>query len=102
MVGRAVPTAIAPSGARRYRFRLLRGRRRPDAPAGLDRVALVQSATSPAARRRPWPAAEIAYGGEASWRPPLSKADRRPLARKLSRAQARKYVKPPSANNAMF
>src|SRR5215472_83098 len=66
MTGRAVLTAIGPSGVRRYRIRLLRGHRLLSAPAASDRLVPARSATPPAAWRRPRPDAEIAYGGEDS------------------------------------
>src|SRR5262245_32134697 len=63
MTGRAVLTAIGPSGVRRYRIRLLRGHQRPSAPAATDRLAPKQSATAPAPRQRRRPDAEIVCGG---------------------------------------
>src|SRR5215467_3314640 len=71
MAGRAVPTTIGPSDVRRYRFRLLRGQRRPSAPAATDRLAPARSATRSAARQRPRPDAEIC-DGEVSWPSPQS------------------------------
>src|SRR5262245_32794680 len=62
MAGRAVPTAIAPSRARRYRFRLLQRHRRPDAPGAMERVAPALCARQPAAWRHLRPIAKIVYG----------------------------------------
>src|SRR5262245_24421093 len=62
MTGRAVLTAIGPSGVRRYRIHLLRGHRQPNAPAASDRFALAPHATPPAARQRPLPVARCAAG----------------------------------------
>src|SRR5262245_36193604 len=65
MTGRAVLTAIGPSGVRRYRIRLLRGHRQSNAPAASDRFAPLQSARRPAAWQRRRPDAEN-FGGEVS------------------------------------
>src|SRR5262249_58716294 len=63
MTGRAVLTAIGPSGVRLYRIRLLRGHRQSNAPAASDRLAPTRSVIGPAARRRRLRGAEIGGGG---------------------------------------
>src|SRR6516165_1250782 len=76
MTGRAVLTAIGPSGVRRYRIRLLRGHRQPNARAATDRFVPKRSATRLSAQRRRRPDAEIAFGGEVSLRPSLKSSRR--------------------------
>src|SRR5215467_11134132 len=66
MVGRAAPTAIAPSGARRCRSRRQRRVAQSDAPAVSERLAPAQFETPPAARRRLRLAAGRIYGREVS------------------------------------
>src|SRR6516164_1913372 len=58
MTGRAVLTAIGPSGVRRYRIRLLRGHRQSNAPAATDKFAPKRSVRRPGARQHRWPDAE--------------------------------------------
>src|SRR6516164_2543909 len=67
MTGRAVLTAIGPSGVRRYRIRLLRGHRQSNAPTATGKFAPSQCVTPPRARQRPQPDAEI-VGAAGSWR----------------------------------
>src|SRR5262250_1151317 len=74
MTGRAVLTAIGPSGVRRYRIRLLRGHRQSNARAATDRLAPTRNAAQSAARQHPLPDAEI-VGGEVSFEPPFTSFD---------------------------
>src|SRR6516164_3230429 len=69
MTGRAVLTAIGPSGVRRYRIRLLGGHRQSNARAATDTLAPTRCTTTPAARQRRLPDARIC-GGEVSFKPP--------------------------------
>src|SRR5215831_6553858 len=84
MAGRAAPTAIGPSGARRCHLGRQRQSRQRCAPVATDRLAPARCATRLAARRRRWPDAEIS-GGEVSSRSlPLA----RPLYSITSSARA--------------
>src|SRR5262245_4434797 len=66
MVGRDVPTAIVPPGARGHRFRRPPESRRSNAPAATDRPAPKRRARLSAARQRTLPDGEN-IGGEVSF-----------------------------------
>src|SRR5262249_1713652 len=68
IVDRAFPISPARSAGRTGPLRRLEEIQRRYAPAAPDRLAPSRSAERPATRQRPRSDAEIAFGGEVSWR----------------------------------
>src|SRR5947209_17869392 len=70
MAGRAAPRAREQAGVPGCRSRRRERSQQSSAPAATDRLAPGRCGARPAARLRPRPDGEIAYGGEVSLSPP--------------------------------